>query len=107
MQRLGTTARHTPSPRPSPTPGGRGRREQGESIMPANSSYIPAKDANALLWMETFANGIGADPSLYGLSAADSTAIQDAVDDFGTALSIAVDPNTRTPVNVNLKDTAR
>ena len=75
--------------------------------MPSNNSYIPAKDANALLWMETFANGIGADFALYGLTLADSTAIQDAVDEFGTALSIAVDPSTRTLVNVNLNDTAR
>lgn len=32
-------------------------------------TYIPRTDAEALLWMQAFANGIGASPSTYMLAA--------------------------------------
>lgn len=71
------------------------------------TSYIPTRDADALLWMQTFSNGINSNFATYELTAADALAISDAVDAFALALPIAEDPATRTPVNINLKDNAR
>lgn len=71
------------------------------------NSYIPAQEANALEWMQTFAAGISANVNTYMLSNADATAITNAVEAFATARAVAIDPVTRSPVNVNLKDTAR
>ena len=71
------------------------------------SSYIPATEANALDWMETFADGIAADPAKYGVSVADATAISSAVQDFADARAISIDPVTHSPVNVAAKDDAR
>ncbi|MCC6682206.1 MAG: hypothetical protein IT445_14995 [Phycisphaeraceae bacterium] len=70
-------------------------------------SYIPTTDAHALQWMQAFSGGITASPSTYMLSVSDATAISSAVDAYATALATATDPNVRTPVNVNIKDTTR
>ncbi len=70
-------------------------------------SYIPAQDPQALIWMQTFAQGITANPALYGLVAADALAITTAVNAFDAALDVSSDPTTRTPVNIAAKDDAR
>jgi len=72
-----------------------------------SGSYIPARDANALQWMQAFSNGITASPSTYGLAASDAAAIAGAVNGFATALATVTEPSTRTPVTVNEKNTAR
>jgi hypothetical protein len=69
--------------------------------------YIPAEDGNALTWMQVFSAGIAADPGKYGVSAADATAISNAVNDFDATYAIAMDPATRTKVSVAAKDDAR
>src|SRR5690349_755175 len=74
---------------------------------PMGDSYIPATDAGALDWMQTFAAGISASAATYQLQAADAAAISSAVNAYAAASALAVDPNTRTPVNVSLKDQAR
>lgn len=71
------------------------------------NDYIPAQDAQALGWMQTFSTGISASPATYQLTASDATAIQNAVDAFAAAYADAIDPAQRSPVNVNLKDTTR
>jgi len=71
------------------------------------SDYIPASDAEALAWMETFSSGITASPATYNLVAADATAIAAAVASFSSAQSVAVNPATRTKVTVNERDVAR
>ncbi|MCI0365028.1 MAG: hypothetical protein L0219_14215 [Phycisphaerales bacterium] len=71
------------------------------------TSYIPAQDAQALIWMQTFSQGITANPGLYMLTAADAAAISAAVAAFDVALDVASDPTTRTPVSVATKDDAR
>jgi hypothetical protein len=67
------------------------------------SSYIPSKDAQASIWMQTFAGGISASPATYQLAVADATTISNA-------LMIASDPATRTPgaiaTKVDLRKTA-
>lgn len=69
--------------------------------------YIPAEDANALVWMQVFAAGITASPALYALTVADALAISRAVDKFDAAYIVAIDPATRTAVTVAAKDDAR
>ena len=73
----------------------------------ASTSYIPAKDADALTWMNTFAAGLTADPAKYMVTAADALAVTNAVNLFAAAFPIAADPATRTPVNIATKDEAR
>jgi hypothetical protein len=75
-------------------------------IIMANS-YIPRADDLALVWMKTFAGGIGADPARYMLSAADVANLQAVVDAFDAAFAVAKDPGTRTVVSVMAKDQAR
>ncbi|MFG0328777.1 MAG: hypothetical protein ACF8PN_02655 [Phycisphaerales bacterium] len=72
-----------------------------------SSSYIPTQDAQALAWMQAFSAGISANPALYMLSAADATAIANAVADFDTAYTTASAPGSRTPVTIAEKDDAR
>jgi hypothetical protein len=69
--------------------------------------FIPNRDSQALIWMQTFASGISAAPAIYMLSSADAAAINSAVAGFDTTLQIASNPATRTPVSVNAKDDAR
>ena len=71
------------------------------------TSYIPAQESLALTWMQTFANGIAADPAKYQLAPADATNISGVVSDYAAAYALAIDPSTRTPVNVAAKDDAR
>ena len=69
--------------------------------------YLPDSDVGARNWMVTFAATLLANPSPYGLSPADASAIYAAVAALESAYLIAIDPATRTPVAVNQKDTAR
>lgn len=71
------------------------------------SSYIPAEDPNALLWMRAFSDGITANPSLFMLTASDAADIAAAVDAFDNALSTATNPSTRTESAVSLKNQTR
>src|SRR5687768_15126038 len=70
-------------------------------------SYIPATDAGALGWLQTFAAGITANPATYQVGAPDVTAINSAVNAYAAAYAVAIDPAQRTPVNVETKDEAR
>jgi hypothetical protein len=79
--------------------------QEKESVMA--DSFIPRPDAQALIWMESFANGISANFAAYELSAIDATTISDAVEQFSEALSIASYVPTRTQETVNIKDTKR
>jgi hypothetical protein len=69
--------------------------------------FIPAQDAQALLWMEAFATGIQSNFAAYELSAIDAAMISDAVAEFSDALSIATTVPTRTKDTINIKDTKR
>lgn len=71
------------------------------------NDYIPARDAEALAFMQTFAAGLSASPSTYFLSAAEAAGIQSAVDQFAAAYADAIDPAQRTPVIVATKDECR
>lgn len=72
-----------------------------------SSPYIPTREADALIWMQAFASTIQANFATYELTSADATTISNAVQAFADALAIVAEPTTRTPVNVNTKDTLR
>lgn len=67
-------------------------------------SYIPTKDADLINWGANFTNLITADPTLYGLVAADALTLQTNFDEFDAAYTLAVNPATRTIVTVAAKD---
>lgn len=69
--------------------------------------YIPPKDALFALWAANFSTLLTANPALYGLEAADATAVETANVVFQTAYPIAIDPDTRTVPTVAAKDVAR
>jgi hypothetical protein len=69
--------------------------------------FIPAQDAQALGWMQTFAAGISSSPATYMMSAAEAAGVQSAVDAFAAAYADAIDPAQRTPVVVAIKDEMR
>jgi len=71
------------------------------------NSFIPHRDGEALTWMKNFSTLITAAPATYGLVAADATAIAVAVGEFNTALTVALEPSTRTKVTVNTKNEKR
>lgn len=72
-----------------------------------STSYIPARDPDALTWMETFAQKLTTSPGTYFVSAADALAVTNAVTTFAAAYAIAMAPEQRTPVNISAKDEAR
>ncbi len=70
-------------------------------------SFIPRTDAQLLIWMEAFAQGISSNPGSFDLTGADATTINEAVIEFSDALSVATYVPTRTQDTVNIKDTKR
>lgn len=69
--------------------------------------YIPSKDSLLRNWSDNFRNLIVATPGAFGLEAADAAIIDNYVDLYLTAYSLAVDPSTRTPSTVAEKDARR
>jgi hypothetical protein len=85
------------------------RRENtptGEPIM-ADTSYIPAKDADFRNWATVFASSLSANPALFMMTPAEAAGVQDAVDNFVAAYQIAITPETRTKQTIIDKDDAR
>lgn len=72
-----------------------------------SDSYMPRRDARALIWMKAFAGGIARAPARFMLSPAEAANLNDVVDDFADALSVASNPDTRTRPNVRRKIDAR
>jgi hypothetical protein len=71
------------------------------------SDYIPASDAGFINWSANFETLIAANPTNYGLVAADATAITAADTTWQAAYTLATDPSTRTPATVADKDVQR
>lgn len=76
-----------------------------ERVMAA--PYIPAPDAMFSNWLLNFSTLISANPTSFGLVAADATAIAAQNSAFQTAYTAAVDPTTRTSATVAAKDSAK
>jgi hypothetical protein len=75
--------------------------------MPASTNYIPSKQTDVRIWALNFSAGITANPGLYGLVAGDALTIANTVDAFDDALSLALDPATRSPAAIADKDAKR
>jgi hypothetical protein len=69
--------------------------------------YIPAKDADFDAWIQNFNTLLTANPTNYGLVAADATAVDAVTDPWVTAYPIAINPATRTSGTIATKDAAR
>lgn len=69
--------------------------------------YIPTKDADFATWLLNFSTLLTADPTDYGLTAGDATAVAAQNTAFQAAYAAAVNPSTRTPVTITAKDNAR
>lgn len=69
--------------------------------------FIPATDLGLRQWATNYVALVTATPGAYGLVAADATAAGTAATQYATALTLSSDPNTRTAVTVQAKDTAR
>jgi len=74
--------------------------------MPAGN-YIPVAQEALRTWLNNFAALITAAPGTYGLVAGDAVTIQDAADEFDAALTLALNPSTRSPANIADKDAKR
>jgi hypothetical protein len=69
--------------------------------------FLPARDADLLAWSNNFKTKITASPITYGLTAALATAYGTLHTNFQNAYNVIIDPTTRSPVNITLKDQAK
>jgi len=69
--------------------------------------FIPRSDNGCLAWSASYAGRIGADPAMFGISAADAALLASLQADFAQKLQLAQSPGTRTPVGIAAKDAAR
>ncbi len=69
--------------------------------------YIPNKDANFNNWLSNFSALLTLDPTIYGLEAADATAVAAVTTTWTDAYAASVDPSTRTSATIAAKDAAR
>ena len=67
----------------------------------------PAADAALNLWVQNFVDKITLTPTVYGLVAADATAMGALATDFANRLSTSSDPSTRTKVAVSQKNISK
>jgi len=73
----------------------------------ARRDYLPARDAELLLWVQNYSAKITATPTAYGLTSGDATLLASLTGDFDTRLSVATTPATRTAVSIQAKNTSR
>jgi hypothetical protein len=69
-------------------------------------SFLPSREADLVNWSFNFKELIVANPTLYGLTVPLATAYAALHDDFAEAYTAAIDPGTRTPAAIILKNTA-
>lgn len=69
--------------------------------------YIPNKDADFDNWITNFSTLLTANPTNYGLVAADATAVATVKTAWSTAYAAAINPTTRTSATIATKDGAR
>lgn len=70
-------------------------------------NYLPARESELVTWSTNFAQLITAGPTTYGLTDLQADAYNEARTSFATAYQTANDPTTRSPANIEAKDTAR
>ena len=72
-----------------------------------SSSYLPQKDADLQNWVLNFKTLIAANPTTYGLKAADATAITSLYTAWNAAYVLVTSPTTKTAATVAAKNIAR
>lgn len=70
-------------------------------------SYIPPREADLVNWSANFDSKINATPAAYGLTVAQGSAYTTLHTNFFTAYATALDPNTRSPANIQAKNIAK
>jgi hypothetical protein len=73
--------------------------------MPSN--FIPSREADLLSWSNNLATKLIAAPTDYGIDAAAATAFGGVQGAFASAYATAIDPDTRTPSAIAIKNTAK
>ena len=73
----------------------------------SSPNYIPPREADFVNWVDNFSTLITADPTSYGLSSGDASALAALVATYLGAYSAAVNPSTRGPSTISAKDAAR
>lgn len=71
------------------------------------TNYLPTRQAELARWANDFSALITADPEAYGLTAPQATAYTSVRQKYVDALDLATNPNTRSPVNIEKKNTAK
>ena len=75
--------------------------------MPLIIDYLPTRDANLDEWARNFTTLLVANPTLYGVTFVEATQLFDIYEEFHDALTLAVDPYTRTKSHIADKDAKR
>jgi hypothetical protein len=75
--------------------------------MPSQPPYIPARDLALESWATNFAAIIAASAGTYFLSGSDVTLINSVTAAYSTALTVALNPDTRTKPSVAAKNAAK
>jgi hypothetical protein len=75
--------------------------------MASTNDYIPSRESDLVTWSTNFNAKIVAAPTSYGLVAAQATAYTALHNAFVTAYNVANAPLTRSPVNIEAKNTAK
>lgn len=70
-------------------------------------SYIPTKDADLVTWSKNFLDRLGNDPPNYGLTQEQKVKFQAVQSAYAAAFETANDSITRSPANIQKKNTAR
>lgn len=69
--------------------------------------YIPAKDGDFLAWVDNFDDLTSVNFAAYGLTGGEAASITTVRTNYDVAYADAVNPATRTPVTIAIKDTAK
>lgn len=75
--------------------------------MAGSTNFLPSREAELVTFSTNFNTRIVASPTTYGLVAGQATAYTTLHNAFVTAYNLASAPNTRTPVNITAKNTAK
>lgn len=73
----------------------------------AFNDYLPARESDYQIWMKNFNAFISATPTLYGLTAAQATALDTLFINFNAAFNTATNNSTRTPSAIQAKNDAK
>lgn len=71
------------------------------------ATYLPRRESDLVTWSKNFETLVTADAAAYGLSLDQSTAYLNAQAAFAAAYQVANESTTRSPANIEIKNTAK